>query len=106
VHLTPTTLELGASRPASGFRLRHAAGGAARGHGKLLNAGQTCIAPDYVLLPRGQEAAFEQAYRQAVAQLFPRIVGNPDYASIIHQRHLVRLAICCSRPRAWGPRCR
>ncbi len=92
VHLTPTTLELGGKSPcilASDCDMAQAALRVA--HGKLLNAGQTCIAPDYVLLPRGQEAAFEQAYRQAVAQLFPRIVGNPDYASIIHQRHLVRL---------------
>ncbi|MEG2047953.1 MAG: aldehyde dehydrogenase family protein, partial [Comamonas sp.] len=92
VHLTPTTLELGGKSPcilSSDCDMAQAALRVA--HGKLLNAGQTCIAPDYVLLPRGQEAAFEQAYRQAVAQLFPRIVGNPDYASIIHQRHLVRL---------------
>lgn len=92
VHLTPTTLELGGKSPcilASDCDIDQAALRVA--HGKLLNAGQTCIAPDYVLLPRGQEVAFEQAYRQAVQRLYPRIVGNPDYASIINQRHLVRL---------------
>ena len=92
VHLTPTTLELGGKSPcivASDCDMQQAALRIA--HGKLLNAGQTCIAPDYLLLPRGQEAAFEQAYRQAVAQMFPRIIGNPDYASIINQRHFVRL---------------
>ena len=91
-HLTPTTLELGGKSPcilAPDCDLEQAALRVA--HGKLLNAGQTCIAPDYLLLPRGQESAFEQAYRQAVQRLFPRIVGNPDYAAIISQRHLVRL---------------
>lgn len=91
-HLTPTTLELGGKSPCilgSDCDMEQAALRVA--HGKLLNAGQTCIAPDYVLLPRGQEAAFEQAYSKAVAQLYPRIIGNPDYAAIINQRHLVRL---------------
>mgnify|MGYP002348277542 FL=1 len=91
-HLTPTTLELGGKSPcilADDCDMEQAALRVA--HGKLLNAGQTCIAPDYLLLPRGQEAAFEQAYRQAVLRLFPRIVGNPDYTAIISQRHLVRL---------------
>ena len=70
-NLTPTTLELGGKSPCivdasctdlEGVALKIA-------HGKLLNGGQTCIAPDYVLLPRGREAAFTQAYRAAVARL-------------------------------------
>ncbi len=91
-NLTPTTLELGGKSPCiidSDCDLQDAALKIA--HGKLLNAGQTCIAPDYVLLPRGREAAFVEAYRVAVARLFPRIAGNPDYASIISPRHLARL---------------
>ena len=91
-HLTPTTLELGGKSPcilSNDCDLQEAALKIA--FGKLLNAGQTCIAPDYLLLPRGQEAAFEQAYRKAVSQLYPKIIGNPDYAAIINQRHAVRL---------------
>ena len=91
-NLTPTTLELGGKSPCiidADCDLQDAALKIA--HGKLLNAGQTCIAPDYVLLPRGCEAAFVEAYRTAVARLFPRIAGNPDYASIISPRHLARL---------------
>ena len=57
----------------------------------MLNAGQTCIAPDYVLIPRGSESAFADAYKAAVAKLFPTIAGNDDYASIISPRHLARL---------------
>lgn len=91
-HLTPTTLELGGKSPcivAQDCDLREAALKIA--HGKLVNAGQTCIAPDYVLLPRGQESAFAEAYRAAVQKMYPRISGNPDYASILTKRHLARL---------------
>lgn len=91
-HLTPTTLELGGKSPCilgTDCDMEQAALRIA--HGKLLNAGQTCIAPDYLLLPRGQEQAFEQAYRKAVTQLFPTIGSNPDYASIINQKHFHRL---------------
>ena len=71
-------------------------------HGKLLNAGQTCIAPDYVLLPRGSEAAFADAYRAAVARLFPSIAGNQDYASIISPRHLARLRTMLQQAQTQG----
>jgi coniferyl-aldehyde dehydrogenase len=91
-NLTPTTLELGGKSPCvidASCDLDAAAIKIA--HGKLLNAGQTCIAPDYVLLPRGREAAFGHAFAQAVAKLFPTIAGNPDYAAIISERHHERL---------------
>src|SRR5690606_30241725 len=71
-------------------------------HGKLLNAGQTCIAPDYVLLPRGSEAAFADAFRAAVARLFPYFEGNPDYASIISTRHLARLRTMLQQAQTQG----
>lgn len=91
-HLTPTTLELGGKSPCIIGNDCDLAQAALRiAHGKLLNAGQTCIAPDYLLLPRGREQAFEQAYRKAVAQLFPALAGNPDYAAIINQKHFNRL---------------
>lgn len=91
-NLTPTTLELGGKSPCivdASADLDEAALRIA--HGKLLNAGQTCIAPDYVLLPRGREDAFAAAWQRAVARLFPRIEGNPDYAAILGQGHLERL---------------
>jgi coniferyl-aldehyde dehydrogenase len=73
-------------------------------HGKLLNAGQTCIAPDYILLPRGQEAAFGNAFAQAVARLFPTISGNADYAAIISERHHARLQALLTEAQAGGAR--
>ena len=91
-NLTPTTLELGGKSPCiidASCDMEEAAIKIA--HGKLLNAGQTCIAPDYILLPKGKEAAFGHAIAQAVAKLFPTIAGNPDYASIISPRHHARL---------------
>ena len=103
-NLTPTTLELGGKSPCivdasctdlEGVALKIA-------HGKLLNAGQTCIAPDYLLLPRGREMAFEPAFAAAVARLFPRIVGNPDYASIQNDRHFARQQELLADARAKG----
>ncbi|CAN5465091.1 coniferyl aldehyde dehydrogenase [soil metagenome] len=104
-NLTPTTLELGGKSPCvidASCNLESAAIKIA--HGKLLNAGQTCIAPDYVLLPQGQEAAFTEAYAQAVAKLFPTIAGNPDYAAIISPRHLERLEALLVKAEADGAR--
>ena len=102
-NLTPTTLELGGKSPAiidADCDMRDAALKIA--HGKLLNAGQTCIAPDYVLLPRGNEAAFAEAYCAAVARLFPYFEGNPDYASIITPRHLARLRTMLQQAQTQG----
>lgn len=104
-NLTPTTLELGGKSPCIVDASCDLADAAVKiAHGKLLNAGQTCIAPDYVLLPRGQEAAFEQAYTAAVARLFPSVVGNPDYAAIVSDRHFARLQSLLSEAAAQGAR--
>ena len=102
-HLTPTTLELGGKSPCiidGHCDMQDAALKIA--HGKLLNGGQTCIAPDYVLLPRGREGEFAQAYRAAVVRLFPTIEGNADYASIITPRHHARLRTMLQQAQTLG----
>ena len=102
-NLTPTTLELGGKSPCiidGDCDMQDAALKIA--HGKLLNAGQTCIAPDYVLVPRGRETEFANAYRAAVARLFPTIEGNPDYASIITPRHHARLRTMLQQAQTQG----
>ncbi len=102
-NLTPTTLELGGKSPCiidGHCDMKDAALKIA--HGKLLNAGQTCIAPDYVLLPRGREGEFAQAYAAAVARLFPTIEGNGDYASIITARHHARLRTMLQQAQTQG----
>ena len=101
--LTPTTLELGGKSPCILSADADMASAARKiAHGKLLNAGQTCIAPDYLLLPHGHEAAFIAAYRAAVAQLFPTLWGNPDYAAILTPRHHARLARLLQQAQSLG----
>ncbi|NWA07478.1 coniferyl aldehyde dehydrogenase [Pseudomonas gingeri] len=91
-NLTPVTLELGGKSPAivsSDVPLEDAAERIA--FGKTLNAGQTCVAPDYVLVPEERVGSFVEAYRQAVRSFYPSLIDNPDYTSIINERQLARL---------------
>jgi acyl-CoA reductase-like NAD-dependent aldehyde dehydrogenase len=91
-NLTPVTLELGGKSPVivgPDYPLEKAAERIMVG--KLLNAGQTCIAPDYVLLPAGREQEFVDAARTVVARCFPAMATTPDYTSIINERHYQRL---------------
>ena len=91
-NLTPVTLELGGKSPAivgADYPLAKAAERIIVG--KLLNAGQTCIAPDYVLVPAGREAEFVAAARAVVAKCYPDIAATPDYTAIVNDRHYQRL---------------
>ncbi|MFP3516328.1 coniferyl aldehyde dehydrogenase [Pseudomonas sp. SIMBA_077] len=91
-NLTPVTLELGGKSPAivsTEVPLKDAAQRIA--WGKTLNAGQTCIAPDYVLVPHDRVDGFVEAYRQAVQGFYPTLTDNPDYTAIINERQLARL---------------
>jgi coniferyl-aldehyde dehydrogenase len=94
-NLTPVTLELGGKSPAliaPGYPVAHAAERIA--FGKCFNAGQTCVAPDYVLVPRDQRDAFVEAYLASVKRRYPRLADNPDYTAVINSRQAGRL-------RAW-----
>jgi len=91
-NLTPVTLELGGKSPAivsSDVPLKDAAERIA--FGKTMNAGQTCVAPDYVLVPEDRVDGFIEAYRKAVQQFYPTLADNPDYTAIINDRQLARL---------------
>jgi coniferyl-aldehyde dehydrogenase len=91
-NLVPVTLELGGKSPAlvgPGARIEHAAERIVLG--KLLNAGQTCIAPDYALVQRARIPAFVDAARAAAAKLYPALPDTPQYASIVSDRHFARL---------------
>ncbi len=91
-NLTPVTLELGGKSPAvvqGDYDFGAAAMRIARG--KLLNGGQTCVAPDYVMVPEGRVPEFAAQYERAVAKMYPRFAGNSDYSSIINQRQFDRL---------------
>lgn len=92
-HLTPYTLELGGKNPCILLADADIELAAKRiAWGKLLNAGQTCIAPDYVLLPKAQLEAFVLAYKRVVTTFYGT---NPkessSYARIINDRHFTRL---------------
>ncbi len=91
-NLTPVTLELGGKSPvivSAEVPLSDAAERIA--FGKTLNAGQTCVAPDYVLVPRNRVEGFVAAYREAVTRFYPKLQDNPDYTAIINERQLQRL---------------
>ena len=104
-NLTPVTLELGGKSPAIVGRDIAIAEAADRIlFGKCLNAGQTCIAPDYALVPEERIEEFVAGARAAVAKLYPRLRDNPDYTAIISERHRERLARYLEEARARGAR--
>ena len=91
-HLTPVTLELGGKSPvivAKDADLTLAARRIA--FGKLLNAGQTCVAPDYVLVAREVEDAFVSALQKQFDQLCPDPLHSAEYVRIVNQKHFDRL---------------
>ncbi|MBM5812214.1 MAG: coniferyl aldehyde dehydrogenase [Gammaproteobacteria bacterium] len=91
-NLTPVTLELGGKSPAIvaddaplESTVRQVL------FGKLANAGQTCVAPDYVLLPRALQQPFLALARRVTMEFYPRLQGNPDYTSIASEAQAARL---------------
>lgn len=101
--LTPLTLELGGKSPcliAPDMPLALAVERMI--FGKSLNAGQICVAPDYVLLPRGQEQAFIEAYQAHFRRLYPKGLDSPDYGSIINAVQYERLTTWLDEARQAG----
>ena len=92
-HLTPLTLELGGKSPAllcDDYPIDRAAARIATG--KWFNCGQTCIAPDYVLVPAGQRDGFVEALRREVAARYGADFGNlDDYTRIVNDGQYARL---------------
>ena len=91
-NLTPLTLELGGKSPAlvcPGANLKRAAERIV--FGKLANAGQICIAPDYVFVERAKFHDFIELLQTYIKKAYPRLNNNPDYTSIISADHFSRL---------------
>lgn len=91
-NLVPVILELGGKSPAiihPSMSLKDAAERIAAG--KLWNAGQTCVAPDYVFLPRGSTGEFVKHMRQYATTMYPTLRNNPDYTSIVNDKQYNRL---------------
>jgi aldehyde dehydrogenase (NAD+) len=94
-NLTSVTLELGGKSPVfldESADLKEAATKIA--WGKTLNAGQSCVAPDYVLVPEDKEARFIELLRGAFQSRYgddDHVGSNPDYCRIINERHFSRI---------------
>jgi coniferyl-aldehyde dehydrogenase len=102
-NLVPLTLELGGKSPVVVGRSADMDKVATRVMaGKTLNAGQICLAPDYVLAPEERVDAFVEGAKSAVARMFPTLKDNDDYTSVINQRHYDRLKGYVDDARAKG----
>jgi coniferyl-aldehyde dehydrogenase len=102
-NLTPVTLELGGKSPtliADDYPIETAADRIAAG--KFINAGQTCIAPDYVLLPKARIAPFVEALRRYVQTRYQTPDESADYTSIVNERQYQRLKGYLDDARARG----
>ncbi|KRB46537.1 coniferyl aldehyde dehydrogenase [Phenylobacterium sp. Root700] len=104
-NLVPLTLELGGKSPVILGKSADIDVASARiMNGKTLNAGQICLAPDYVLTPRESLEPFIAGAQGAVAKMFPTIKDNPDYTAIVAQRHYDRIKGYVDDARAKGAR--
>lgn len=91
-NLTPVTLELGGKSPvivSNNVPMKDAAERIC--FGKSMNAGQTCVAPDYILVPKAKEEEFIQAYTTAFSKMYPSLKNNNDYSAIVNDRQYQRL---------------
>jgi coniferyl-aldehyde dehydrogenase len=102
-NLVPVTLELGGKCPAIVGVEANARSAAERiMFGKTFNSGQTCVAPDYALVPAGMRAAFVEACRAAMGNLYPTLAANPDYTAMINVAHYERVQAIVSDAKAKG----
>ena len=91
-NLVPVTLELGGKSPVVISRSAPMATTTdALMTGKMLNAGQICLAPDYVFVPEERMGEFVESSKQSVAKMYPTLVDNPDYTSVVNERHFERI---------------
>lgn len=101
-HLTPVTLELGGKSPAIIDRNADLKSAARRlAWGKALNAGQTCIAPDYVLVsPQQRDELIEHLRAQFKDMYGDDVLASSDYASIVNERHFERVSALLDQGRS------
>lgn len=102
-NLVPVTLELGGKSPVIVGQGADAARTAGRvAMGKMLNAGQICLAPDYMLVPSAREGELVEVLKAAASAMYPTLLSNPDYTSVINDRHHQRLTDWIEDARAKG----
>ena len=91
-NLVPVTLELGGKSPTIlGRSANIERAGERIALGKMLNAGQICLAPDYMMVPHDMEDRAISAVTKAVAEMYPTLLGNDDYTSVVNARHRDRI---------------
>ncbi len=91
-NLVPVTLELGGKSPTIFGESADVAKSTSRvAMGKMMNAGQICLAPDYMMVPEAKEGSVIQGLSAAVAEQYPTLDANDDYTSIVNDRHYDRL---------------
>ena len=91
-NLVPVTLELGGKSPVIiSPKADMAPTTDALMAGKMLNAGQICLAPDYVFVPRNRMSEFVESSKRSVAKMYPTLLDNPDYTSVVNERHFQRI---------------
>lgn len=102
-NLTPVTLELGGKSPVI-IHESYPLDVALRRTlvAKLYNAGQSCLAPDYLLIPRGREEAVRQSATGIVARLYPSLAGNPGYTRLLRPNSYERLSVAVEEAAARG----
>ena len=91
-NLVPVTLELGGKSPVivdEDANLSEVAKKVMRG--KTMNAGQICLAPDYLMLPKGKSKEFANASSEVIGEMFEDLKYNEDYTSVINERHYERI---------------
>lgn len=91
-NLVPVTLELGGKSPVIiGRSAKLDLAGTRLTFGKLLNGGQLCLSPDYVLVPNEMEEQLISRIKHEVESMYPNITENSDYAGVFDERHFARL---------------
>lgn len=104
-NLVPVTLELGGKSPVilhSSFPMEDAVPRIA--FGKCWNAGQTCVAPDHLLCPRSRVDEFVSSFSNQVSQMYPTMVSNPDYTSVVNSKQYNRIQGYLTDAKAKGAR--
>lgn len=103
-NLTPVTLELGGKSPAVLSKTMNATYFKRLFMGKLYNAAQTCIAPDYLLVPKGWDSIVEEEFKNFIHYHYPELMSNHFYSSIISEPHRNRLLALLDDARSKGAR--
>ncbi|GFG95032.1 aldehyde dehydrogenase family protein [Mycobacterium timonense] len=104
-NLVPVTLELGGKNPvvvAPGADIARSAARIARA--RMVNGGQVCVCPDYVMVPDAHLETFVDTARETLRGMFPTVIANPDYCSSVNQANFERVVDLIDDARRHGAR--